>query len=657
MTQADDILLQVEDLTVEFRLDEGAVKAVDGVSFAIRRGEILGLVGESGSGKSVTSLAIMGLLPARVARVAGGRIVFDGQDLLRLSAEELRRLRGDRLGMIFQEPLSALNPVFTVGHQIITGIRAHEAVSHAAARARAIELLTLVHIADPAKTVDAYPFQMSGGMRQRVLIAMALASHPDLLIADEPTTALDVTIQAQILDLLREIREKTGVAILFITHDLAVIAELCDRVAVLYAGEVQEHGPVSEVFTTPRHPYTRGLLACIADPVAGKARDPDRGTPAAAHRGAAGMPFRAALHVRSGTVQRETPRDRGRRNEPRSEVPAMARDSDQLLNIEDARKAFGVVRRRGLGVERKQLRAVDGVTLGIRAGESFGIVGESGSGKSTLGRLVLGLEKPTGGSVRYRGAEVSQLVAQDARAYWREVQVVFQDPFSSLNPRMRVGRILAEPLRNFVDLAPADHAARIEELLRLVGLPESAAQRFPHELSGRPAPARRDRRSTRGEPESARRRRGGFGTRRLGPGADRQPPHRPAQAARAHLPLHHAPAQPVCLFLRPHRRALSRAGDGGLRRHAVLLDDPRHPYTQALISAIPAVDPARRRQRVVLVGRDPEPHRSATGLPIRAALPASDCELQRASGPHRGAGDERRIACHVVSEAMRASAQ
>jgi len=279
VTQAGDILLQVEDLTVEFRLDEGAAKAVDGVSFAIRRGEILGLVGESGSGKSVTSLAIMGLLPARVARVTSGRIVFDGQDLLRLSAEELRRLRGDRLGMIFQEPLSALNPVFTVGHQIITGIRAHEAVSQAAARARAIELLTMVHIADPAKSVDAYPFQMSGGMRQRVLIAMALASHPDLLIADEPTTALDVTIQAQILDLLREIREKTGVAILFITHDLAVIAELCDRVAVLYAGEVQEHGQVSDVFATPHHPYTRGLLSCIADPARRKPVVPIEGRP------------------------------------------------------------------------------------------------------------------------------------------------------------------------------------------------------------------------------------------------------------------------------------------------------------------------------------------------------------------------------------------
>ena len=264
-------LLEVRDLTVEFRLDEGSVTAVDGVSFAIRRGEILGLVGESGSGKSVTSLAIMGLLPARVARVTGGSILFDGQDLLRLKEAEMRRLRGGRIGMIFQEPLTALNPVFTVGHQLVTGILAHEKVSRAEARARAIELLRTVHIADPLKSIDSYPFQMSGGMRQRVLIAMALASQPELLIADEPTTALDVTIQAQILDLLREIREKTGIAILFITHDLAVIAELCDSVAVMYAGEVQERGSVEAVFGAPRHPYTRGLLACIAEPTSGKA--------------------------------------------------------------------------------------------------------------------------------------------------------------------------------------------------------------------------------------------------------------------------------------------------------------------------------------------------------------------------------------------------
>jgi peptide/nickel transport system ATP-binding protein len=210
------------------------------------------------------------LLPPRVARVTRGRIIFDGQDLLTLKEGDMRRLRGGKIGMIFQEPLTALNPVFTVGHQIITGILAHERISRAEARNRAIELLRMVHIADPLKSIDSYPFQMSGGMRQRVLIAMALASHPQLLIADEPTTALDVTIQAQILDLLREIREKTGIAILFITHDLAVIAELCDSVAVMYAGEVQERGSVGRVFGGPRHPYTRGLLACIADPTSGK---------------------------------------------------------------------------------------------------------------------------------------------------------------------------------------------------------------------------------------------------------------------------------------------------------------------------------------------------------------------------------------------------
>ena len=279
MQDSNETILRVENLKVEFRTDEGIVNAVDGVTFAIRRGEILGLVGESGSGKSVSSLAIMGLLPAGVARVKEGRILFDGQDLLRLREADMRRLRGRRIGMIFQEPLTALNPVFTVGHQLVTGILAHENISRRAARERAIELLALVGMADPAVVIDAYPFQMSGGMRQRVLIAMALSSGPDLLIADEPTTALDVTIQAQILDLLREIRKKTGIAILFITHDLAVISELCDAVAVLYAGEVQECGSVHQVFSSPRHPYTRGLLSCIADPASGKPLVPIEGRP------------------------------------------------------------------------------------------------------------------------------------------------------------------------------------------------------------------------------------------------------------------------------------------------------------------------------------------------------------------------------------------
>ncbi|WP_269495897.1 ABC transporter ATP-binding protein [Castellaniella sp. S9] len=279
MNRSSEYLLQVENLTVEFRTDDETVRVVDGVSFAIRRGEILGLVGESGSGKSVSSLAIMGLLPPSMAKITDGHILFDGQDLLRMQPSEIRRIRGNRIGMIFQEPLTALNPVFTVGHQIITGIRAHEAIRWNDARTRAIELLGLVGIADPSVAIDAYPFQMSGGMRQRVLIAMALSSDPDLLIADEPTTALDVTIQAQILDLLRKIREKTGIAILFITHDLAVISELCDNVAVLYAGEIQERGPVDEIFSKPRHPYTQGLLSCIADPTSKQPLMPIEGTP------------------------------------------------------------------------------------------------------------------------------------------------------------------------------------------------------------------------------------------------------------------------------------------------------------------------------------------------------------------------------------------
>jgi len=333
----------------------------------------------------------------------------------------------------------------------------------------------------------------------------------------------------------------------------------------------------------------------------------------------------------------------------------MARDSDELLNIEDARKAFGVVRRRGLGVERKQLRAVDGVTLAIRAGESFGIVGESGSGKSTLGRLVLGLEQPTGGSVRFRGAEVSHLVARDARAYWREVQVIFQDPFSSLNPRMRVGRILAEPLRNFGNLAPAAHAARIEELLRLVGLPESAAQRYPHELSG----GQRQRVA-------------------IAAALAANPKVLVADEAVSALDVS-VQAQIINLLIDLRKRlgltylfithqlnlcayfcdriAVLYLGQVmevcDARR---LLDDPRHPYTQALISAIPAVDPALRRERVVLSGEIPSPLDPPPGCPFQPRCPRAIGICGEVRPALVEAGDGRQIACHVVSEEMRASA-
>ena len=265
MSSESDILLRVEDLSVSFRTDHGSANVVQGVSFTIRRGEIMGLVGESGSGKSVTALVVMGLLPQGIAKVSSGKVLFDGQNLVTMPERAMRKLRGPRIGMIFQEPLTALNPVFTIGSQIAAGIRAHEPVTGQQAHERAIQLLQRVGIPEPARRMDAYPFQLSGGMRQRAMIAMAIACSPDLLIADEPTTALDVTIQAQILDLLREIRDEMGISILFITHDLAVISELCDSVAVFYAGELQEKGEVRQVFSAPRHPYTSGLLSCIPD--------------------------------------------------------------------------------------------------------------------------------------------------------------------------------------------------------------------------------------------------------------------------------------------------------------------------------------------------------------------------------------------------------
>jgi oligopeptide/dipeptide ABC transporter ATP-binding protein len=291
MSTNDSVLLSVDNLSVEFSTDSGPIRVIDDVSFSLKRSEILGLVGESGSGKSVTSLAIMRLLPKRIARVSSGKVMFGGQDLLTLADRDMQKVRGNRIGMIFQEPLTALNPVFTVGQQIIAAIKSHEHVSTTEAKARAVSLLTQVGIPSPLERMQAYPFHMSGGMRQRVLIAMAIASRPDMLIADEPTTALDVTIQAQILDLLRKIRDETGIAVLFITHDLAVISELCDSVAVFYAGEIQEKGHVDEVFSDPRHPYTRGLLSCIPDPQSGEPLTAIEGRPPAAMKVRTGCQF------------------------------------------------------------------------------------------------------------------------------------------------------------------------------------------------------------------------------------------------------------------------------------------------------------------------------------------------------------------------------
>jgi peptide/nickel transport system ATP-binding protein len=422
-------LLDVQDLRVEFEIAGGARStAVDGVSFSVGRGEVVALVGESGSGKSVSSMSVLRLLPPN-AQVTGS-IRFDGQDLLSLDGESLRRLRGSGISMIFQEPMTALNPVHTIGEQIIEAVRCHADVPRAEARARTLELLRRVEIPEPERKIDSYPHQLSGGQRQRAMIAMAISGSPALIIADEPTTALDVTVQAEVLELLRRLQQDLGAAVLLITHDMGVVADLADRVIVMRHGRIVEQAPVGRLFTQPEAEYTQQLLQAVPKP-------------------GQGLSTRSSPKEEQATLE--------------------VRDLD--------------VEYRG-GLRRSSYRAVEGVSLTIRRGEVHGLVGESGSGKSTIGRAAVGLLKPSGGQVRLRGQDPHGLKGKQLRALRRTFSMVFQDPGSSLNPRRTIGDSVAAPMRINGYAGRNEIRARVRELLDSVEISPDWASRYPHELSG-----------------------------------------------------------------------------------------------------------------------------------------------------------------------------
>ncbi len=426
----DPILLQVKDLSVNFGTGDKAVRAVRGVSFDIKRGETVALVGESGSGKSVTALSVLQLLAYPAASHPTGSIRFQGKELVGASTRELLSVRGNRISMIFQEPMTSLNPLHTIERQVNEVLILHKGLSREAARKRTLELLEQVGIPDAANRLDAYPHQLSGGQRQRVMIAMALANEPDLLIADEPTTALDVTIQAQILKLLKSLQARYGMALLFITHDLGIVRKMADRVCVMTQGRIVEQGPVAEVFDRPQHSYTQHLLS--AEP---------KGRPAAADPSA-----------------------------------------PEILRLDDLKVHFPIrrgVMRRTVG----HVKAVDGVSLALREGHTIGLVGESGSGKTTLGLALLRLERSEGG-IQFDGRELQGLGQRELRPMRREMQIVFQDPFSSLSPRMSVGEIVGEGLEVHRIGTKEERSALIDQVLREVGLDPSSRERYPHEFSG-----------------------------------------------------------------------------------------------------------------------------------------------------------------------------
>ena len=636
-----DALLVVEDLHTHFGKGERAVRAVDGVSFEIRRGETFALLGESGCGKSMTALSLMRLLPQPAGHITGGRVLLEGENLFDLPEAAMRRYRGGRIAMIFQEPMTSLNPVMTIGRQIEESLEQHKQLRGAAAKSEVIRLLDAVGIPDAPRRYGEYPHQLSGGMKQRVMIAIALAADPDLLIADEPTTALDVTIQSQVLDLLKKLQAERGMAIMLITHDLGVVAQMADRVAVMYAGQIVEQAPRKAFFETPQHPYSQKLFAALPD---GKKRD----EPLAVIPGS--VPPLNQIFTGCRFLERcdhgwsdcktgipnwiDTSTDTGVRChladdaklpgeplttwdllgstivQPNDEVKA----GNRLLEVEDLKVHFPIRRgffKRIVG----HVKAVDGIDLTIPTGETLALVGESGCGKTTVGKSILQLLKPTAGSVRFEGDELTKLRGEALRRRRADFQIIFQDPFASMNPRMTVGEIIEEGMVAQRIGDKASRQQRVTEMLKQVGLREEHSRRYPHEFSG----GQRQRiciaRSLAvapkllicDEPTSA-----------LDVSVQAQIlnllKELQQQLGLAYLFITHDIS--VVAYL-AHRVAVMYLGriveEGSVEE---VLENPRHPYTQALLSAVPTIEADSGRSIIRLEGDMPS-----------AANPPSGCHF------------------------------
>lgn len=454
-------LLEVKNFGLEFKTESGVFHAVKNISFSLESGKVMGLVGESGSGKSVTSLAIMRLLETPPARFNSGDIVFEGKSLLEKSEKEMRQLRGNDISMIFQEPMTSLNPVFRVGDQIAEALQLHKGLSKKEASDLAVDWMDKVGIPNPSSKANNYPHELSGGQKQRIMIAMAMCCDPKLLIADEPTTALDVTIQKQVLELMLSLQESYQMSLLFISHDLSVISDISDEICVMYKGEIVEQGSTSQIMTSPKHGYTKGLMACRPR----KKNNPSR------------LP----------TIERFINNDSVQTLETREQEKQRKREalSEEIILEVKGLKTYFPVRTGILSRTKEFIKAVDGVDLKIKKGTSFGLVGESGCGKTTLGRTLIRLVAPTEGSVLFQGQDVARLEGKELKAMRKKMQMIFQDPFSSLNPRMTVEQIVSEPM--IVHRLYSDrHTMRKEtqDLLDRVGLLPEHLQRYPHEFSG-----------------------------------------------------------------------------------------------------------------------------------------------------------------------------
>ena len=645
-------LLEVIDLKTFFDGELGEVRAVDGVSFHIGWGETLAMVGESGSGKSVTGLSIMRLLDG-TGRITGGSILLNGENLLAKPEAEMRRIRGNAISMIFQEPMTSLNPVFTVGDQIAETIALHKRVGSVAAKSQAIEMLDLVGIPEPAKRFDLFPHHMSGGMRQRVMIAMALSCSPKLLIADEPTTALDVTIQAQILDLMRRLQKELGMSILFITHDLGVVAEVADRVVVMYAGRAVEQAPVAEIFAHPLMPYTIGLLESVPRVDRSAHRQQRLRAIPGNIPNPAELPKGCAFHPRCrfaiAACRRDAPplEDSGKGHSTRclrsSEMPVL------LANERDAAPAPIVAGMAGPAATSRRLlevkglsvsfptsggrvQAVSNISFDIGAGEVVGLVGESGSGKTTVGQAILRLVEPTGGKVIFDGIDIAGLDRSGLRGLRRRMQIIFQDPFASLNPRMTVEEIVGEAFAIHKLESGAKRRARIVEILESVGLSSDHMRRYPHEFSGGQrqrigiarALAVKPQFIVADEPVSA-----------LDVSIQAQVVNLlqdlKQQLGLTLLFIAHDLGVVEYLCDRVIVMYLGRIMEIAPARR--LYANPTHPYTEALLSGVPIPDPSVKRERIILEGEIPSPVNPPSGCVFRTRCRLATAECAKVIPP------------------------
>ncbi|MGI9642245.1 MAG: ABC transporter ATP-binding protein [Acidimicrobiia bacterium] len=666
-TLGADALLAIENLKVRFTLPDRTVYAANGVDLAVHSGEVFALVGESGSGKSVSMLSVMGLVPSPPGLVTGS-IRFQGRELTELSRSEMNEIRGADIGMIFQDPMSSLNPVHPVGRQIAEALRLHRKVSRAEANQRAVDLLDRVGIPNAASRVKDYPHEFSGGMRQRVMIAIALACDPKLLIADEPTTALDVTVQRQIVALVKELQSDLGMAVVWITHDLGVVAEIADRVAVMYGGRIMETGESRHVYEQASHPYTSGLLRSIPriDTPATSLLPEIPGTPAPILAPLDSCPFHSRCPMSEADCPDSLPvlEATGTAKhlsaclhlaelvdasalwptETADKVVTQPDREDEVVAIEGLKVHFPV-HRGGRSRRQRVVRALDGIDLSIHRGMTMGVVGESGCGKSTLGRTLVGLVEPTAGTVTVNGEPLNS----KSGPHRRTIQMIFQDPFSSMNPGMKVGDIVAEPLRVHHIGTSAERAERVGELLEKVGLERDAVLRHPHEFSGGQRQRIAIARALAASPEVI---------------VCDEPVSALDVSVQAQIVnLLHDTQQElgVSLIFIAHDLAVVRHIShevavmyvGQIVERAprdVIYEDPLHPYTKALLAAVPVPDP-READSITppLEGDLPDPADPPPGCRFHTRCPVAVDGLCNRDEPElRLITSERWVACHLV---------